>query len=40
MRNIIVHEYGKVDDELVFEAISEKLEQDVKEFIKAIKLVI
>ena len=40
MRNIIVHEYGRVEDELVFEAVSEQLEKDVKEFIKAIKLVI
>ena len=37
MRNIIAHEYGKVDDELVFEAITEQLEKDVKEFIKSIE---
>ena len=37
MRNIIAHEYGKVEDELVFEAITEELEKDVKEFIKSIE---
>ena len=34
MRNIIAHEYGKIDDKIVFEAITEELERDVKEFIK------
>ncbi len=33
MRNIIAHLYGNVDDELVFEAITEKLEKDVQDFI-------
>jgi uncharacterized protein YutE (UPF0331/DUF86 family) len=37
MRNIIAHEYGQVDDELVFEAITEQLEKDVREFIKSIE---
>jgi len=37
MRNIIAHEYGKIDDELVFEAVSEHLEKDIKEFINIIK---
>ena len=36
MRNIIAHEYGKVDDELVFESITEELEKDAREFIKKI----
>ncbi len=37
MRNIIAHEYGSIDDSLVFEAISEQLIEDVKEFISEIK---
>lgn len=37
MRNIISHEYGKVDDEIVFEAVTEQLEKDVNEFIKNMK---
>ncbi len=37
MRNIIAHEYGKINDELVFEAITEQLINDVKEFISEIK---
>jgi len=37
MRNIITHEYGKINDELVFEAITEQLGKDVEEFIKTIK---
>jgi len=40
MRNIIAHEYGKVDDEIVFEAITQQLEKDIKEFIKRIKRVL
>ena len=37
MRNIISHQYGKIDDEIVFEAITEELEKDVKEFISLIE---
>ena len=33
MRNIIAHEYGKVDDELVFEAVKEQIIGVVREFI-------
>lgn len=36
MRNFISHEYGKVDDEIVFEAISNELEVDIRKFIKEI----
>lgn len=36
MRNLIAHEYGKVDDEIVFNAITEELEKDAREFIRAI----
>ncbi|MBU0460326.1 MAG: DUF86 domain-containing protein [Nanoarchaeota archaeon] len=37
MRNILAHEYGSIDDETVFHALTEELEDDVKEFIKEIK---
>ena len=37
MRNIITHQYGKIDDELVFEAVSEQLVRDVNEFLKCVK---
>lgn len=37
MRNIIIHEYGKVDDKLVFGAVTEQLEKDVREFIQKIE---
>ena len=37
MKNIISHQYGKIDDEIVFESISEELEKDVGEFIKYVK---
>ena len=37
MRNLIAHEYGGIDDELVFESITQELEKDVSEFIKLIK---
>ncbi len=36
MRNVISHQYGLVDDEIVFEAITRELVQDVNEFIKAV----
>lgn len=37
MRNIIAHEYGKIDDEIVFHSITEELEKDAKELIYIIK---
>ena len=37
MRNIIAHEYGKIDDEIVFEAISSELERDTREFVTKVK---
>lgn len=40
MRNIISHEYGKVDDEIVFDSITEELTKDVEEFIKNIKKIL
>ena len=36
MRNIIAHQYGSIDDELVYGVISEDLNEDVEEFIKII----
>lgn len=36
MRNIIAHEYGKIDDELVFHSLTKELIPDVQEFIKQI----
>jgi len=33
MRNFIIHQYEKIDDELVFETISEQLEKDIQEFL-------
>ena len=37
MRNILAHQYGEVNDQIVFEAITENLEDDVNDFIKSIK---
>ena len=37
MRNILVHEYGKVDDKIVFNAVDKELEKDVRSFIERIK---
>lgn len=37
MRNIIAHEYGKIDDEQVFNSVSNELIPDVLEFVKYIK---
>ncbi len=39
MRNIIAHEYGTLDDEIVFNSITNELEKDVKEFIRSIRKV-
>ena len=37
MRNILAHQYGKVEDNQVFDAITEQLDNDVKQFIKEVK---
>ena len=37
MRNIISHQYGKIDDEIVFEAITEELGKDIPKFIERVK---
>ena len=38
MRNIITHEYGQTDDELIFHSITQELELDVNELIKSIRI--
>ena len=38
MRNILAHEYGRIDDEIIFESIKDELISDVEEFIKQIKI--
>ncbi|MBI3036409.1 DUF86 domain-containing protein [Candidatus Woesearchaeota archaeon] len=37
MRNIIVHEYGSIDAETVFEAITKELPKDARDFIRVVK---
>ena len=37
MRNILAHEYGKVDDELVYESITTEILKDTEEFINQIE---
>lgn len=37
MRNIITHQYGVVDDELVFHSITYELKRDVKEFVEEVR---
>ncbi len=39
MRNILAHQYGKTDDEIVFNAIKEELGRDAGEFVKKIRQV-
>ena len=37
MRNILAHEYGEIDDEIVFESVTQELERDTREFIETVK---
>jgi uncharacterized protein YutE (UPF0331/DUF86 family) len=37
MRNIIAHEYGKIDDELVFYSITDEIIEDSEDLIRSIK---
>jgi uncharacterized protein YutE (UPF0331/DUF86 family) len=37
MRNIIAHDYGKIDDEIIFNSITEEIQKDVSEFINELK---
>ncbi len=38
MRNIIFHEYGEIDDNIIYTSITEQLDKDAREFIKSIEL--
>jgi len=40
MRNLIAHEYGKVDDEIVFESITSELGRDTEHFVEKVKQII
>jgi len=37
MKNFISHQYGEVNDELVFNSITKELEKDIKAFIEQVK---
>ncbi len=37
MRNFIAHQYGEINNKLVFEAITEEIGKDVKEFIGSVR---
>lgn len=37
MRNILAHQYGEVDDEIVFHAISHELTNDTRDFLRLVK---
>ncbi len=37
MRNIIAHQYGNVDDRIMFKAVDKEIETDVRNFIRIIK---
>ncbi len=36
MRNLLAHQYGKVDDEIIFEAIQNEIKKDVDDFLEMI----
>ncbi|PIN80026.1 hypothetical protein COV11_04805 [Candidatus Woesearchaeota archaeon CG10_big_fil_rev_8_21_14_0_10_30_7] len=38
MRNILAHQYGIIDDEIVFESLNNELEKDIKHFLKMINI--
>ncbi len=37
MRNILVHEYGSVDDKIVFRVVTEEIEKDIRKFLESIE---
>ncbi|MEK6857484.1 MAG: DUF86 domain-containing protein [Nanoarchaeota archaeon] len=37
MRNVIAHQYGSVNDEIVFDSIKDELEEDVRTFLRELK---
>lgn len=40
MKNIIAHQYGKIDDEIVFDAVTEELEKDMQDFITCVQKIV
>ena len=40
MRNFISHQYGQINDKLVYEAITEELDKDIRNFISIIEKLI
>lgn len=40
MRNILAHEYGKVNDQMVYESVHEEIISDIEEFLTLIEKVI
>ncbi len=40
MRNFIVHQYGKIDDEIVFNSITQEIKKDAMEFINSIRRIL
>jgi len=38
MRNFLIHQYGEVEDEIIFNSINEELENDVGEFLGEMKI--
>ena len=36
MRNVIIHEYGRIEDDKIFHSVTEELEKDTREFINNI----
>ena len=39
MRNIIAHQYGEINDDIIFEAIEQELITDVIEFVNKVKFI-
>lgn len=37
MRNILIHQYGKIDDSIIYNSIKEELGNDIGRFVKEIK---
>lgn len=40
MRNILVHEYGNIDDQIVFCSLTKELHRDIEEFLASIKKIL
>ena len=38
MRNRIAHQYGQIDDEIVYRAVKDELNEDANEFIKSVRI--